>query len=37
MHADPKTLLLTATAVLAVAAIAYRSIVIARGPHGEQP
>jgi hypothetical protein len=37
MHADPKTLLLTAAAVLALAAIAYRSIVVARGPRGEQP
>jgi hypothetical protein len=37
MHADPKILLLTAAAVVAVAAIAYRSIVVARGPQGEQP
>jgi hypothetical protein len=40
MHTDAKTLLLTAAAAAAVAALAplvYRAFMIGRGPHGLQP
>jgi hypothetical protein len=37
VHADLKKLLLTAAAVAALAALAYRSFVIARGSHGVPP
>jgi hypothetical protein len=37
MPTDAKTLLLTAAAVAALAALVYRAFVIGRGPHGLQP
>lgn len=37
MTADPKALLLTAAAVAALITVVYRSFMIGRGPHGEQP
>ena len=37
MHADVKTFLISTAAVVALAALAYRSSVIVRGPQGLQP